>query len=313
MPQISTASACATSSALSVPNMCPVRPPHIGWVHGMISSEAIAPCTTAPQMSANRDSSSTAPEAATPSPARITGVCAARTGGPRPGSPRFRYDAGVRQERRHDRFVGELVQNVLRQGEEHRPTRRSGGHLERPADQPEQAARVGDARGVLGDRPGHVDQVHRHVGLERVVRDARLAGQHHHRRLPVQRVIEAAHGVAQADAAVQQHHAGPAGGLGVPVGGAHHRGFLKAQHVLDVGEAGDLVEQALLAGAGVAEQVTDPVGAQLFEQPPVPGGEPGQGLGGGRGHRAPAGTAARCWICSMTVRANTRPARRYAR
>ncbi len=128
------------------------------------------------------------------------------------------------------------------------------------------------ARRVLGHRAGEGDEIEPHVRLERVIGDARLAGDDDERRaLLAEDVIEAAQRVAETDAAVKLHDRRLLRRQRVAVGEQHQRRFLQPEHVLDGREAGDLVEQTLLAAAGIAEHVGDTVGLELFQQLAMPG------------------------------------------
>ena len=119
---------------------------------------------------------------------------------------RLRHHARLRDDRRQDRLVVRLVEDVLRNGEKCRTEGRRRGDLDATAQQAQQASGVDGARGVLGHRPGEGDEIERHVR-----HPAR-----HKRRPPRRRsrpaasaacetLIEAAQRVAEADAGVHLH------------------------------------------------------------------------------------------------------------
>ena len=106
---------------------------------------------------------------------------------------------------------------------------------------------------VLGAGPGDADG----VGLlEGVVADHEgrdLAGQHHDRDRVHQRVGHAGDGVGGAGAGGDQHHAGPAGGAGIALGGMGRALLVPDQDVADVVLLEDLVVDRQHRAAGIAE------------------------------------------------------------
>ena len=90
-----------------------------------------------------------------------------------------------------------------------------------------------------------------------------LAGGHQDRRARHLRVVEHAHGVAEAGRDVEVEHRELAGGLGVAVGHRHQRGLLQAEDVADVVLDREGVHQRQFGGAGIAEHDPD---ALLLEQ-----------------------------------------------
>ena len=100
-----------------------------------------------------------------------------------------------------------------------------------------------------------------------------LAGGDQDRRAGLLRVVEHAHGVAEARRDVEVHHRELAGGLGVAVGHRHQRGLLQAEDVADVVLDREGVHQRQLGGAGIAEHDPDALLLQEIEEGALTGRE----------------------------------------
>ena len=185
--------------------MCPSWPRKSGWSAAMLTSEKFAPQTSAPSSSATRVSSAWAPEKATPSPTIAIGreapasIATAALRPPR--RPARRACRGCDVGTTSSSIVG--VEHVHRQRHEHRPARRRRGDLDRPAQHAQRRGRVDDARRPLRHRLRHRDEVGGHLGVHRVVADARLAGDHDERRPAALGLVHHPDPVAEPDAAVQ--------------------------------------------------------------------------------------------------------------
>ena len=164
---------------------------------------------------------------------------------------------------RHEIDVGIGTQDVAGQREEHRPggrrqrglggtvhqTRQIGEamHLRRPLDQ-----RTGD-----GGKVGPQDRL---GGDEALLV---LTGGEEDRRARLLRVVQHAHGVAQAGRDVEIDRRELARGLRVAVGHRHDRGLLQSEQVAKLVLGRECIHQRQLCGARIAEQDLD---AFLLEQ-----------------------------------------------
>ena len=93
--------------------------------------------------------------------------------------------------------------------------------------------------------------------LEQAVALLLLAGGEDHRRAGELRVVERAHGVAEARRDVHVRRGEPARGARVAVGHADHDRLLQPEHELELREVGDDLHDRQLGGAGIAEQMRD--------------------------------------------------------
>ncbi len=98
-----------------------------------------------------------------------------------------------------------------------------------------------------------------------------LARGDHQRRLVAKGVVDIAERIADAGRRMQIDEAGVAGGLGIAVGHADHRGFLQAQHIVDV--VRPVAQKRQLGRAGIAEHLVDAERAQQIERGLLDGGE----------------------------------------
>ena len=129
-----------------------------------------------------------------------------------------------------------------------------------------------DLVGALGlNAPLHHRRRHGHqVVAEDRVAQAKprvlLPGRDHHRRVGPERAEDHADGVAEARRDVQVHHPRTAARLGVVARGSDGDDLVQREHVVDRRVAGEAVDQRALGGAGVAEQMLDPVGQQALHE-----------------------------------------------
>ena len=183
----------------------------------MLTSDEFAPQTSAPSSSATRVSSACAPDSATPSPMMTIGRVA-------PASMRRRLGAtasalGATRVSGNDVgttvLVVRRVEHVHRQRDEDRAHRRRGGDLDRPPQHAQQRA-SGRRRASPTWSPARAidDEVGGHLGVHRVVADARLAGDHDERRVAALGLVHHADAVAEADAAVELDDASAAASRG---------------------------------------------------------------------------------------------------
>ena len=120
-----------------------------------------------------------------------------------------------------------------------------------------------DLRREFHERPGQRRQVGGKDRLLDEIFGVLLAGGDQDRRARHLRVVEHAHGVAEAGRDVEVEHRELAGGLRVAVGHRHQRGLLQAEDVADVVLDREGVHQRQFGGAGIAEHDPD---ALLLEQ-----------------------------------------------
>jgi hypothetical protein len=133
------------------------------------------------------------------------------------------------------------------------------------AQHPQQRCGVRNPPGPFGDRLSHAYQVGRHLRVDRVVADPRVAGEHDERRMPPHGLVHHPDAVAEADAAVQLDHGGPARRAGVAVRDADCH-LLEGEDVAQRRIVSEGVEETLLDGPRIAEQKADVVGKQLLEK-----------------------------------------------
>ena len=107
--------------------------------------------------------------------------------------------------------------------------------------------------GPFDERPRQGRQVGGQHRLGDQIFGVLLAGGDQDRRARLLRVVEHAHGVAEAGRDVEVEHRELAGGLGVAVGHRHQRGLLQAEDVADVVLDREGVHQRQFGGAGIAE------------------------------------------------------------
>ena len=146
-----------------------------GWASSMLTSDEFAPQTSAPSSSATRVSSAWAPEIATPSPMMMIGrVAAASRPAASSTSARLRRRRACRAAR-SGRSASSLGASRTSIGSATKtgPDRRRRGDLDRPAQDAQRRRRVDDARRPLRHRPRDGDEVGGHLGVHRVVADAR--------------------------------------------------------------------------------------------------------------------------------------------
>ena len=202
-----------------------------------------------------------------------------------------RRDAGRLQQVE----VGIVLEDVARQREEHRAGRRRERGLGRAVHETRQVFEPLDLRGPLGERPRQRRQVGRQHRLGDEILGVLLAGGDQDRRAGLLRVVEHAHGVAEAGRDVEVDHRELAGGLGVAVGHRHHGRLLQAEDVADVVLDRERVHQRQLGGAGVAEHDADALLLQQVEERALSGhGGHGELQGSDVGLRLANARAKRC-------------------
>ena len=164
-----------------------------------------------------------------------------------------------------DLNVGFFVHHVGRDGDEDGASCRLGGVLEGAAQQDGHLGGVSGLRGPLGDRLGQADEIARQDRLLRRATLLVLAGVDDQRRAGAVGVVEHAHRVAEAGHDVQLQERGPSRGARVAVRDAGGDGLLQRQDVLELRVVLEGVDERLLGGAGVAEDVLRPLGEELFD------------------------------------------------
>ena len=166
--------------------------------------------------------------------------------------------------------LGLLLHHVDRQRDEDRAGWRIVRDLEgAPHDRCDLVGALGlDA--PLHHRRRHGHQVVTEDGIAQAEARVLLAGGDHHGRVGPERAENHADGVAEAGRHVQVHDTGPAAGLGVVAGGPDGDALVQREHVFDPLVARQAVDQRALGGAGVAEEVPDPVRQQALHEDVAP-------------------------------------------
>ncbi len=159
-----------------------------------------------------------------------------------------------------------LLEDVDRQGDEHRAGRRIVRDLEGSVQHWRELVRVFDLNAPLDQRRGHRHEVVAEQGFAQPGACVLLAGRDHHRGVGLPCVVEHAEAVAEAGRHVQVDDSGDAGGLGVVVGGAQGDGLVQGEHVAQVRMVAEPVHQGALGRARVAEQEGDAVLGKGIEQ-----------------------------------------------
>ena len=120
--------------------------------------------------------------------------------------------------------------------------------------------------GPFHERPRQGREIGREHRLGDEIFEVLLAGGEQDRRRRLHRVVEHAHGVAEARRDMEVEHGELARGLGVAVRHRHQRGLLQAEHVADVVLDRERIHQRQLGGAGIAEQDIDALLLQQLEE-----------------------------------------------
>ncbi len=170
-----------------------------------------------------------------------------------------RRDAGGREE--IDVAVG--AQDIARQRQEHRAGRRRQRGLRGAVHEPRQIGQAMHLRRPFHQRPRDGRQIRPQDRLGGVEALLVLAGGDENRRARLLRVVEHAHGVAQAGRDVQVDHCELARGLRVAVRHRHDRGLLQAEQIAQLVLGRERIHQRQFGGAGIAEHDLD---AFLLEQ-----------------------------------------------
>jgi len=174
--------------------------------------------------------------------------------------------------RREDLGLGLLVHHVCRYGDERRAARRFQRQLEGAAQEDGQFGGVAGLDGPLRERLGQAHDVARE---ERVLAGAALrvlTGVDDERCAGAERVVKHAHRVAEAGRDVQLQEGRPARGARVTVGDARRDAFVEREYVFELRVVLQGVQEALLGGAGIAEDVLRTVCQELLDHQ-VPAGE----------------------------------------
>jgi hypothetical protein len=128
-----------------------------------------------------------------------------------------------------------LRQNVLGDGDQYRPHGRLLRQLEGPLEDDRQIVRVNDLSRPLGEDPARAHNVAGEVRIALQEPRVVLAGRHHQRDSPGQRVVQHRRRRCQARPGVQVEEARPAGGSRVALGHARADRFVQTQDVADLG------------------------------------------------------------------------------
>ena len=150
-----------------------------------------------------------------------------------------------------------VLQNVAGQRQEHRPGRMRQRGLDGAVHVARQVLDAMHLGRPFHERPRQRRQVGGQDRLGDDVFQVLLAGGEQDRRIRLHRVVQHAHGVAQAGRDMQVEHRELAGGLRVAVGHRHQRGLLQAEDVADVVLDRERIHQRQLGGAGIAEHDLD--------------------------------------------------------
>jgi hypothetical protein len=171
--------------------------------------------------------------------------------------------------------------DVLRDVDDHRAGAPRRGDLERLVQDVRQVVDVLNQVVVLGARAGDADRVAllEGVGADEVRRH--LAGHDHQGDGIHQGVDDAGDGVGGAGAGSDQHHARPAGGAGVALGGMGGALLVAHEDVVQLRLVEDGVIDRQHGAAGIAEEVRHP----LVDEGPHDDLGAGHGGGGGLGGR----------------------------
>jgi hypothetical protein len=171
---------------------------------------------------------------------------------------RLHRRAVAAQARRHARRREQVdvavgAQDVARQREEHRPGRRRQRGLGRAMHEPRQVGQAMHFRRPFDQRARDGRQVRPQNGLGRVEALLVLAGGDENGRARLLRVVEHAHGVAQAGRDVEIDDGELARRLGVAVGHRHDGSLLQAEQVAQLVLGRERIHQRQFGGAGIAE------------------------------------------------------------
>ena len=183
---------------------------------------------------------------------------------------RIRRRRAVERARRAGFHLGLLLHHVDRQRDEDRAGGRIVGDLEGAPHDGCDLVRALGLRAPLHHRRRHGHQVVAEDGVAQPKPRVLLAGGHNHRRVGAECAEDHADGVAEARRHVQVHHARAAAGLGVVARGPDGDALVQREHVVDPRIARQAVDQRALGGAGIAEQVLDPVRQQALHEDVTP-------------------------------------------
>ena len=175
------------------------------------------------------------------------------------------------QPRRHPRRRQQIelalgFQDIARQRQEHRPGRRRQRGLGRAMHQPRQIGEPMHFGGPFHQRPRDRRQVGPQDRLGDVEILIVLAGGDQDRGARLLRVVEHAHGVAEAGRDVKVDHRELARRLRIAVRHADDGRFLQAEHVAQLVVDRERVHQRQFGGAGIAEQNVDALLLEQFQE-----------------------------------------------
>ena len=166
--------------------------------------------------------------------------------------------------------VGLLLHHVDGQRNEDRAGGRIVGDLEGAPHDRRDLVGVRGLRAPLHHRRRHGHEVVAEDRIAQAKPRVLLAGRDHHGRVGPERAEDHADGVAEAGRDVEVHDARSSARLGVVARGPDGDAFVQRQHIVDRRVACEAVDQRALGGAGVAEQVLDPVRQQALHEDVTP-------------------------------------------
>ena len=180
-----------------------------------------------------------------------------------------RHRVGVAAHPRRDacRFkqidIGIALENVARQRQEDRSGRRRQCCLDGAVHVARQILDTLHFGGPFDEGPRQGRQVGGQYRFSNDIFEILLARGDQYRRICLRRVVEHAHGIAEARRDMKVQHCEIAGGLRIAVRHRHQGCFLQAQNIADVVLDGEGIHQRQFGGAGIAEHHRD---AFLLEQ-----------------------------------------------
>ena len=197
----------------------------------------------------------------------ITGRLASREQGRRRLDRRLIAAQPRRNPRRRQQVdVAIGAQDVAGQRQEHRPGRRRQRGLGGAMHEPRQIGQPVHLRRPLHQRARDGRQIRPQDRLGGVEALLVLAGGDEDRRARLLRVVEHAHGVAEAGRDVQVDHGELAGGLRIAVRHRHDGRLLQAEDVAQLVLGRERIHQRQFGGAGIAEHDLDAFLLQQIEE-----------------------------------------------
>ena len=160
----------------------------------------------------------------------------------------------------------EIVQDVARQRDEHRPRRRRQRDLGGAVDDARQVGEARDLGRPLHDRGRDRHQRRVEQGLHQPVPLLLLPGGDDQRRAGDMGGVQRADRIAEPGGHVHVAGREPARGARVAIGHGDHDRLLQAEHIADLRVVGQRVHDRQLGGPGVAEHLRDPFGLQQLDE-----------------------------------------------